>query len=102
LPGERWRNGEVESFDSRIHDECLHSNSLWSLAQARVVISDPKEDDNRRRRHRSLGEQALPPTPPPAPTGDRRASTQSAVRSARVVAGVREFWREFAAGAERG
>jgi putative transposase len=29
-----------------------------SLAQARVVISDWKEDDHHRRRHRSLGEQA--------------------------------------------
>jgi putative transposase len=44
----------------------------------------------------------LPPTPPPAPTGDRRSSTRSAVRSDWVLAGVRESWREFAAGAERG
>ena len=37
----------------------LNSNSLWSLAQARVVISDwRKEDDNHRRRHSSLGYQA--------------------------------------------
>ena len=54
-PGEPWRNGSVESFDSRIRDQCLNSNSLWSLAQARVVLSDWKEDDNHRRRHRSLG-----------------------------------------------
>jgi putative transposase len=58
LPGERWRNGEVESFTSRIRDQCLNINSFWSLAQARVQISDPKEDDNHRRRHSSLGYQA--------------------------------------------
>jgi putative transposase len=56
--GQRWRNGEVESFNSRIRDQWLNSNIFWSLAQARVVISDWKEDDNHRRRHRSLGDRA--------------------------------------------
>jgi transposase InsO family protein len=31
-PGEPWRNGYVESFNSRIRDECLNINSFWSLA----------------------------------------------------------------------
>ena len=57
-PGEPWRNGYVESFNSRIRDECLNINLFWSLAQARVVISDGKEDYNHRRRHSSLGYQA--------------------------------------------
>lgn len=39
-PGEPWRNGYVESFNSRIPDECLSINSFWSLTQARVVITD--------------------------------------------------------------
>ncbi len=34
-PGEPWRNGYVESFNSRICDECLNINSFWSLAHAR-------------------------------------------------------------------
>jgi transposase InsO family protein len=34
-PGDPWRNGYVESFNSRIRDECLNINSFWSLAQAR-------------------------------------------------------------------
>jgi transposase InsO family protein len=101
-PGEPWRNGYVESFNSRIRDECLNINIFWSLAQARVVISDWTEDDNHRRRHSSLGYQAPAAYQPPAPTGDRRSSTRSAVRSDWVLAGVRESWREFAAGAERG
>ena len=39
-PGEPWRNGYVESFNSRFRDECLNINSFWSLAQARVVITE--------------------------------------------------------------
>ena len=57
-PGEPWRTGSVESCNSRIRDECLNVNLFWSLAQARVVISDWKEDDNHRRRHSALGSQA--------------------------------------------
>jgi len=45
---------DVESFNSRIRDECLNINSFWSLAQARVVISDWKHDYNHHRRHSSL------------------------------------------------
>jgi putative transposase len=57
-PGQPWRNGYVESFNSRIRDEYLNINIFWSLTQARVVISDWKEDYNHRRRHSSLGYQA--------------------------------------------
>jgi putative transposase len=57
-PGEPWRNGYVESFNSRVRDECLNINIFWSLAQARVVISDWKEDYNHHRRHSALGYQA--------------------------------------------
>jgi hypothetical protein len=45
-PGEPWRNGYVESFNSRVRDECLNINTFWSLTQARVVISDWKHDYN--------------------------------------------------------
>jgi putative transposase len=49
----------VESFNSRVRDECLNINMFWSLAQARLVISDWKEEDyNHRRRHSALGYQA--------------------------------------------
>jgi hypothetical protein len=50
-PGEPWRNGYVESFNSRVRDECLDINIFWSLVQARVVISDWKEEFNHHRRH---------------------------------------------------
>ena len=56
-PGEPWRNGYVESFNSRVRDECLNINSFWSLAHARVVIGDWKHEYNHHRRHSSLGYQ---------------------------------------------
>ncbi|OCB22688.1 integrase [Mycobacterium intracellulare subsp. yongonense] len=55
-PGEPWRNGYVESFNSRIRDECLNINSFWSMAQARVVISDWKHEYNHHRRFLGLAE----------------------------------------------
>ncbi len=45
-PGEPWRYGYVESFNSRIRDECFSIYSFWSLPQTRVVISDWKHDYN--------------------------------------------------------
>jgi transposase InsO family protein len=53
-----WCNGYIESFNSRVRDECLNINMFWSLAQARVVISDWKADYNHHRRHSALGYQA--------------------------------------------
>jgi transposase InsO family protein len=50
-----WRNGYIESFNSRLCDECLNINSFWSLAHARAVISDWKHDYNHHRRHSALG-----------------------------------------------
>lgn len=57
-PGEPWRNGYIGSFNGRIRGECLNINIFWSLDQARVIISDWKEDCNHRRRHSWLGCQA--------------------------------------------
>jgi len=54
-PGQPWRNGYVESFNSRVRDECLNINLFWSLTHARVVISDWKTEYNQHRRHSALG-----------------------------------------------
>ena len=54
-PAQPWLNGYIESFNARVRDECLNINSFWSLAQARVVISDWKHDYNHHRRHSALG-----------------------------------------------
>ncbi|WP_431790985.1 IS3 family transposase [Kocuria palustris] len=58
-PGSPWRNGYVESFNSRIRDECLNINSFYSLLHAQVIIGDWKDEYNHHRRHSSLG--YLPP-----------------------------------------
>lgn len=58
-PGSPWRNGYVESFNSRIRDECLNINSFDSLLHAQVVIGDWNKEYNHHRRHSSLG--YLPP-----------------------------------------
>lgn len=54
-PGSPWHNGYVESFNSRLRDECLNINSFYSLLHARVVISDWKSEYNHARPHSSLG-----------------------------------------------
>jgi hypothetical protein len=51
----RPEHGLGRRLPVRPRDECLNINIFWSLAQARVVITDGKEDDNHRRRHSSLG-----------------------------------------------
>jgi transposase InsO family protein len=59
-PSKPSRNGYVESFNSRIRDECLNINSFWSMAQARVVISDWKHEYN----HHPLCQPELRHLPP--------------------------------------
>ncbi|MBP2437055.1 hypothetical protein JOF34_001641 [Microbacterium amylolyticum] len=54
-PGSPWRNGYVESFNSRLRDECLGINSYYSLLHAQVVIGGWKDEYNHHRRHSSLG-----------------------------------------------
>ena len=39
-PGSPWQNGYVESFNCRFRDECLNGEQLYTLSEARVVISD--------------------------------------------------------------
>jgi transposase InsO family protein len=53
-----WRRSLGLVWLNRVRDECLNINMFWSLAQARVMISDRKEDYNHRRRLSALGYQA--------------------------------------------
>ena len=54
-PGSPWQNPYVESFNGRVRDELLNGEEFSGLAEARVVISDWREDYNTRRPHSSLG-----------------------------------------------
>jgi hypothetical protein len=65
------RKRHVESFNSRIRDECLNINSFWSLAQARVVINDCKHDYNHTAGIQPWTTNRPPATPPPVPTSER-------------------------------
>jgi putative transposase len=54
-PGKPMQNGFVESFNGSFRDECLNETLFSSLAQARIDITEWKEDYNRNRPHSSLG-----------------------------------------------
>ena len=49
------QNGFVESFHSRIRDECLNAEEFDSVLEARVVIGQWRDIYNHTRRHRGLG-----------------------------------------------
>ena len=53
-PGSPWQNPFVESFHSRVRDELLDVEEFACLAEAKVVISDWREDYNQRRPHSAL------------------------------------------------
>ncbi|KKB97433.1 integrase [Mycolicibacter arupensis] len=54
-PGCPWDNGYIESFNNRLRKECLNRNYWTTLFEARVVISDFKDEHNTRHRHSALG-----------------------------------------------
>jgi len=54
-PGSPWQNPYVESFGSRVRDELLSVELFCSLAEARVMVEDFREDYNERRPHSALG-----------------------------------------------
>ena len=54
-PGSPWRNGYVESFHSRLRDECLSCELLSSLPEARTIIESWRQTYNHRRPHSGIG-----------------------------------------------
>lgn len=54
-PGKPMQNGFVESFNGSFRDECLNETLFSSLAQAKLHITNWKEDYNQHRPHSSLG-----------------------------------------------
>ncbi len=54
-PGKPIQNAFVESFNGRLRDECLNETAFCSLAHARGLITEWRDDYNRRRPHTSLG-----------------------------------------------
>ncbi len=54
-PGKPVQNAFIESFNSRLRDECLNEHVFLSLAEARETIEAWRLDYNQRRPHSSLG-----------------------------------------------
>lgn len=59
-PGKPVQNAFVESFNSKLRDECLNEHVFLTLAEARETIEEWRFDYNHCRPHSSLG--ALTPT----------------------------------------
>ena len=54
-PGKPNDNAFIESFNSRLRDECLNAHWFLSLADARAKIETWRRDYNESRPHTSLG-----------------------------------------------
>ena len=53
-PGKPVQNAFIESFNSRLRDECLNEHVFLTLAEARQIIEMWRQDFNRNRPHSSL------------------------------------------------
>jgi putative transposase len=54
-PGKPVQNAFIESFNSKLRDECLNEHAFLSLTEARLIIEAWREDYNYLRPHSSLG-----------------------------------------------
>lgn len=68
-PGKPVQNAFIESFNSRLRDECLNEHVFVNLNQARAIIEAWRHDYNHVRPHSSLG--ALTPIEFADQQGDR-------------------------------
>jgi len=53
-PGSPWQNGYIESFHSRLRDECLDREVLFNVREAQVVLEDFRQQYNWHRPHSKL------------------------------------------------
>ena len=49
-PGKPTQNTHVESFNGRLHDECLNVSSFWNLFDARRKMARWRDEYNGERR----------------------------------------------------
>jgi len=54
-PGRPTQNGFVESFNATVRRECWELRSVNSMAEARLIVQEWREDYNHRRPHGSIG-----------------------------------------------
>jgi transposase InsO family protein len=60
-PGSPWENGYVESFNGKLRDELLNSETFYTLPEAKTLIERWRRHYNHLRPHSSLN--YLPPAP---------------------------------------
>ena len=60
-PGSPWENGDVESFNGKLRDECLNRERFDTLLEAQVLIEGWRREYNQIRPHSALGYR--PPRP---------------------------------------
>jgi putative transposase len=63
-PGKPVQNAFIESFNSKLRDECLNEHFFFGLTEARHLIEAWRQDYNQLRPHSSLGCQRSSETPP--------------------------------------
>ena len=54
-PGKPYQNGNIESFNGKLRDECLNENWFLSLEEAKRIIEKWRIHYNTQRPHSSLG-----------------------------------------------
>jgi putative transposase len=53
-PGKPYQNGNMESFNGKMRDECLNENWFLSLEDAKVIIENWRQQYNNERPHSAL------------------------------------------------
>jgi putative transposase len=69
-PASPWENGYIESFNGKLRDELLNREIFTTLMEAKVSISEWREEYNRFRPHSALNYR--PPAPEAILTGTTR------------------------------
>jgi transposase InsO family protein len=72
-PGSPWQNPWVESFHSRLCEECLNREIFYGLAEARLVIGDWRDHYNRERPHSGINYKSPAQVYLPQDSGSGRA-----------------------------
>ena len=54
-PGKPTQNAFIESFNSRLRDECLNAHWFVTVTEAQLTIEDWRDDYNTQHSHGSLG-----------------------------------------------
>jgi transposase InsO family protein len=80
-PASPWENGYVESFNGKLRDELLNSETFYTLLEAKTLIESWRSHYNTIRPHSSL--RYLPPAPEailwPAPPNPHSYTDSSAM-----------------------